>query len=169
MPKVALAIKAQLEGVTDLHTVSVDDFVYFFKIKCTSCHEEHPKEVGMSRDTKVESAGSRGLASFVWSCQFCNRESTANFETTNRSSKYQTRELTQDDRDFVPIAILDCRGLELLSFIPRGKWVCRGAESRTKFLDIDLFDEEGEEWSDYDEKAAAPVSITDFESTFLRA
>jgi hypothetical protein len=52
----------------------------------------------------------------------------------------------------------DCRGLEFVEFKPDGEWLATGLDSGTKFTAIDL--SEGE-WFDYDEKAAAEVSIKD--------
>ena len=67
-----------------------------FKIKCTSCREEHPNWVGIdatvrqpcsflpgndlltmadSQETR-DISGSRGEAHLVWRCQMCKREHT---------------------------------------------------------------------------------------------
>ncbi|GAB5587892.1 hypothetical protein Unana1_02792 [Umbelopsis nana] len=66
---------------------------------------------------------------------------------------------------FVKLAVLDCRGLEPVGFDPRAGWTAQGAESGTKFEDIDLT--EGD-WADYDEKAGEPVGISNIESEFRK-
>ena len=75
-----------------------------------------------------------------------------------------TKRYTAEDSEsgkFVPIIRLDCRGIEPVEFIPKDGWEAEGAESGTKFSDIDL--SEGD-YSEYDEKASASVGIYNFES-----
>ncbi|KAG1757667.1 hypothetical protein EDB19DRAFT_55041 [Suillus lakei] len=73
-----LEIRAELENVTDL-APSGDDFEYFFKVLCNSCHEEHTKYVTLNRSEKRDISGSRGSANFVWRCGDCKKESSASF------------------------------------------------------------------------------------------
>ncbi|RUS27451.1 hypothetical protein BC938DRAFT_483229 [Jimgerdemannia flammicorona] len=49
---------------------------------------------------------------------------------------------------------------------PQSGWMAKGAESGTRFDDIDL--SEGE-WVEYDEKSAVPVSISNIEAKFQKA
>lgn len=62
-----LQIKATLENVKDLRP-SGDDYTIFGKIKCTSCHEDHNKEVGITSNEENELTRSKGTANFVWTC-----------------------------------------------------------------------------------------------------
>ena len=97
-----------------------------------------------------------------------------------------------ENQKFAPLAVLECRGCEITQFDPKGVWSAKGAESNTKFEEIDLSLEESE-WNDYDEKvsyplarprklrtwidlsriytfqASAPVSIMEFETRIDRA
>ncbi|KAI1915506.1 hypothetical protein LOZ39_001118 [Ophidiomyces ophidiicola] len=77
------------------------------------------------------------------------RENSASFTTAPTA---YTESQTQQS-----IVHIDCRGLELTDFQPDGEWQAKGAESNTKFANIDLQDGE---WYDYDEKAGEEVSIT---------
>lgn len=91
------------------------------------------------------------------------RESSAKFDTSSPVKPY-----TSENGQLQPILVLECRGLELTGFDPRvcrldqsppsvlltsyhlqGIWKCEGAESGTKFDEVDLVDGE---WNDYDEK-----------------
>ncbi|KAI0320343.1 hypothetical protein OF83DRAFT_1281208 [Amylostereum chailletii] len=157
MVKLLLSIKAELENVTDLVPAS-DDFEYFFEVKCSSCNEKHPKFVSLNRLEEHEvSAGKGSSAHFVWRCGFCKRESTAKFDAASPPQPY-----TADaNGQFSPFLTLDCRGLEFVGFDPRGVWTCVGAESGTKFNEVEYDNSEG--WVDYDEKAAVPVGISDLE------
>lgn len=59
-------------------------------------------------------SGTRGTASFVWSCKECKRESSAKFDPT------PPKPYTADDSgQFAPLIVLDCRGLEFVGFDPR--------------------------------------------------
>ncbi|PAV22358.1 hypothetical protein PNOK_0231500 [Pyrrhoderma noxium] len=161
MVKLQLSIKAALENVTDL-VPAEDDFEFFFKVKCNSCHEEHPKEVSMNRVEERELTSGKGnTAHFVWRCSNCKRESSAKFDTVP-PKPYSA----EANGQLEPLVVLDCRGLEFVGFNPRGIWKCKGLESNTLFTDVDLT--EGE-WTDYDEKAAQPVSIMEIESEWARA
>jgi hypothetical protein len=69
----ALALKAELNGVTSLRPVDTEDapFYYTFKVQCTSCRETHPNWVSVSRFEQNEVSGSKGEANFVWKCKNC--------------------------------------------------------------------------------------------------
>jgi len=159
MVHLQLSIKAELENVTDL--VPTAGFDYFFQVKCNSCHEVHPNLVTVNREEEREMSGTRGSANFVWTCKVCKRESSAKFDPE------PARPYPADaNGQFAPLLTLDCRGLEFVGFDPRGIWQCAGAESGTKFTEVDL--SEGE-WTDYDEKAKQSVGIMEIESKWARA
>jgi len=128
------------------------------------CHEVHPKMISVNRQEEREVAGGKGsTASFVWRCGTCKRESSAKFHEKNSVPKPY-----KDDYNgqFSPLIEIECRGLEFVGFDPRGVWKCVGAESGTKFPEVDL--EEGE-WNDYDEKSTLPVGVSNIESEWSRA
>jgi len=131
-------------------------------VKCTSCHELHPKVVSLNR-TEVHpvSTGKDNTAHFVWRCGFCKRESSAKFEPSP-PQPYSA----DASRQFSPFVTIDCRGLEFTSFDPRGIWKCVGIEKETPFTEVEF--EDGE-WVDYDEKAKVPVGISNIESEWSRA
>ncbi|KAG5650658.1 hypothetical protein H0H81_011480 [Sphagnurus paluster] len=159
MVKLQLSIKAELENVTNLVPAS-DDFEYFFQVKCNSCHEVHPKHVSLNRKEEREVSGGKGnTAHFVWRCGVCKRESSAKFEPTKDQA------YAAENGQFAPLLVIECRGLEFVGFDPRGTWKCEGSNGAV-FSDVELT-EDG--WNDYDEKAALPVGITDFESEWSRA
>ncbi|KAK3707488.1 hypothetical protein LTR37_012130 [Vermiconidia calcicola] len=142
----ALAITAELNGVTDLQPEDAEatPFYYTFKVQCTSCREIHPNWVSVSRFEQNEQSGSRGEANFVWRCKNCKREHTANILEAPKPYAQQ------DPPKPMNIITIDCRGLEFVEFKADGDWKAVGAESGTKFSGIDLTDGE---WYDYDEKA----------------
>ncbi|GAB7361727.1 hypothetical protein MBLNU230_g1774t1 [Neophaeotheca triangularis] len=158
----ALALKAELEGVTDLQPEDTPEnpFYYTFKVQCTSCREVHPNWVSISRFEQNEQSGSRGEANFVWKCKNCKREHTANIID---APKVYPR---QDVPKQVKLLTMDCRGLEFVEFKPDGDWKATGVDSGTKFTGIDLT--EGD-WYDYDEKAGEEVSIKEMQWEIRRA
>ncbi|KAJ7293491.1 hypothetical protein C8J57DRAFT_1269168 [Mycena rebaudengoi] len=159
MVRLLLSIKAELENVTSLEPQ--EDFDFFFKVKCNSCHETHPKDVSLNRKEERELSGSKGnTANFVWRCGSCKRESSAKFDASYALQAYKA-----ENAQFAPLLQIECRGLEFVGFDPRGIWKCIGTKG-TVFPDVDL--EEGE-WNDYDEKAALPVGVSDFESRWTKA
>ncbi|KAJ7038291.1 hypothetical protein C8F04DRAFT_1090150 [Mycena alexandri] len=159
MVRLLLEIKAELENVTGLEPS--DDFDFFFKVQCNSCHETHPKPVSLNRQEAFDLPGSKGnTANFVWRCGECKRESSATFE-----KGYPLRPYIAENGQFGPLLIIECRGLEFIDFDPRGIWKCKGMKG-TVFSEVDL--EDGE-WTDYDEKAALPVGVSEFESRWAKA
>lgn len=55
--------------------------------------------------------------------------------------------------------MLSSRFMELTLLYPQKGWQCKGSESGTPFLDLDL----DEEWCDYDEDGNCPVGISELE------
>lgn len=149
-----LSGKATLDGITDVQPVNdpQDKFEYTFRIECTRCRNVHDKPVTINTYEKHEIGGLRGEALFVFRCKECKSELSANVAAT----KTTIAELDQWAR----LLEIDARGLEVVEFIPEGKFQAVGAELSTKFNEVDL--EEGE-WYDYDEKQGAEVSITEVE------
>ncbi|KAJ7103607.1 hypothetical protein B0H15DRAFT_812914 [Mycena belliarum] len=159
MVRLLLSIKAELENITDLEPAS-DDFDFFFKVKCNSCHEDHPKFVSLNRRESFDLPGSKGnTANFVWRCGYCKRESSAKFEES-----YPFKAYNAENGQFGPLLQIECRGLEFTDFDPRGTWKCKGLKG-TPF-EVEL---EDKEWNDYDEKAALPVGVSDFGSQWTKA
>ncbi|KAF2199414.1 DUF866-domain-containing protein [Delitschia confertaspora ATCC 74209] len=158
----ALALTAELNGVTDLrpNDTAESPFYYTFKVQCTSCRETHPNWVGVSRFDNQEVSGSRGEANFVWRCKNCKREHSANIKAAPTSYPSNSPPKTQNILEF------DCRGLEFVEFRAEGEWLATGTDSNTKFSEIDLT--EGE-WFDYDDKAGEEVSITNIKWEIRRA
>ncbi|KAH9004356.1 DUF866-domain-containing protein [Lactarius hatsudake] len=147
MVRLLLSIKADLENVTNLVPAS-DDYEYFFGVKCTSCHETHPKIVSLNRKEEHSvSTGKDNTAHFVWRCGFCRRESFAKFELSSPPQPYSA----DANGQFLP---------------PRGIWKCVGVDKETPFTEVKF--EDGE-WVDYDERAKVPVGISNFESEWSRA
>ncbi|PVF98322.1 DUF866-domain-containing protein [Serendipita vermifera] len=161
MVKLQLSIKVDLENVTDLAPPS-DDFDWNFKVKCTSCNEEHPRTVTVNKTEKSDQLLHKGAsANFVWKCTNCKRQHSADFLPDAKFTPYTA----DSNGQFAPILVIDCRGLEFTGFEPNGIWRCVGVESGTVFSEVDL----GEEWTDYDEKGGVPVSIMNIESKWTRA
>ncbi|KAF9270168.1 DUF866-domain-containing protein [Marasmius fiardii PR-910] len=155
-----LKIKAELDNIASLEPS--DGFDYFFKVKCTSCNEDHPKLVSLNRAEEFEVSGSKGnTAHFVWRCSLCKRESSAKFDLS------KTQPYTEEHSGkFAPFLKIECRGLEFTDFVPRGSWTCQGIKG-TVFKDVDLV--ENDMWAEYDEKAGVPVSVSEFSSGWSRA
>lgn len=161
MVKFYLKVQAELQNVTDVQPVDTPQspYEYIFKIQCTNCREVHPKPVNINRFEQHEITGSRGEASFVFRCKACKSEHSAQITRTKEKIT------AEKNREWVKILEIDARGIEFLEFTPEGRWECSGAETTSKFDEVDL---EDLEWHDYDEKAQDEVSIVDFESEISR-
>ncbi|KAK9358142.1 hypothetical protein V1504DRAFT_436062 [Lipomyces starkeyi] len=150
----ALALSAELTGVTDLQPVDSPDspYIYSFKVECTSCRETHPNFVDLTAYEMHDLSGSRGEANFVWRCRSCRRESSASFKA--KPVPYTI----EDSAKWKNVVEFEVRGLEFTEFKVEGPWTCKSEANGAIFEEVDL--SQGE-WFDYDEKAGEEVMITD--------
>ncbi|KAJ1657774.1 hypothetical protein IWQ61_002875 [Dispira simplex] len=160
MVKLQLSIKADLINVTDLAPLD-PDYDFHFKIKCNSCQEVSNNWISMNQLDTHPISGSRGEANLVMRCKFCKREGSASFEKGTLRA-YQAE---QSGR-FAPLIQMECRGLEPVECQLTDGWKVVGADSNTKFDEVDL--SEGV-WADYDEKAGNEVSVMDVEFQITKA
>ena len=159
MVKIALQIKAQMEGVTNLQ--ANNDKEWNFEVKCLSCGETHGTPVTFNRQESTSVKGSRGSASLVMKCKFCNRQNSIDVLEDTKAVGTYTYEQTGKFGVFV---VMDCRGMEPIDWLPGGDFECSGAETSSKF-DVEF---EEAEWTGYDEKSSQPVSITELEWNFTK-
>ncbi|KAJ3128728.1 hypothetical protein HK098_003720 [Nowakowskiella sp. JEL0407] len=71
----------------------------------------------------------------------------------------------ESSEQFAPWIILEVRGAEPVEYVLKDDLSVVGAESGTKFNEIDLT--EGE-WVEYDEEAKEPVGIMDIETKITK-
>ncbi|KDN40773.1 DUF866-domain-containing protein [Tilletiaria anomala UBC 951] len=169
MPWFALQVKAQFENVNNLRPVD-DSYRIFCKVKCTSCQEEHPNWVTITKNESADLSGSRGQANLVMRCQFCKKESSAKFdEPTAKNPTFRVYEVPDSSApDFQTLCQIEFRGLEPVLFQPDpdSYFACDSTSSKSKFTEVQF--EDGE-WMDYDEAGSTEVSIMDFETRWKRA
>ncbi|KAG5438549.1 hypothetical protein PCANB_002653 [Pneumocystis canis] len=150
MVVLGLFISGILNNVTSLAPSYPLSYYFIFRVQCTSCREIHPNLIRISLEETVEIPNSRGKASLVWKCRYCQRENSANIK--GEISEY-THEISPKESLVISF---ECRGCEFIEFFPDGEWSCKGSESNTLFHEINL--SQGE-WYDYDEKSQTEVSI----------
>ncbi|KAK7084818.1 hypothetical protein SK128_003810 [Halocaridina rubra] len=153
MPIYRIAIRAQLENVTNLEATG-DDFQYCLRIKCNGCNEEADKWQFISADEQIKMPGSQGSTNFLIKCKICRK--TNSVDVLLKEKKSYT---TTDVPNFKDIIAFECRGITITSFKFGEGWQCRGTESSTLFTDLSL----EEDWYDYDEEANCSVGISEIE------
>lgn len=153
MPVYKVAIKAQFENVTDLEAPG-EDFQYCIKTQCNTCNEVSEKWQYVSWDEQVEMPGSRGTCNMLYKCKLCNRVNT--MDVLVQKKKLYTAD---DVPKMKEVIAFECRGMSVVNFKFGKGWQCKGSESGTPFLDLDL----DEEWCDYDEDGNCPVGISELE------
>lgn len=153
----ALEFNGDLAGVKDLGFIdsAAEPFFFTFKVACGACHEEHPNEIAFNAHEKKPLANSRGEANFAMKCKMCGKEGNVNVvEAPEKFGVFDAEK--NDSKHPAKLVSFDCRGIDLVEFVPKGEFFATGEESNTKFtLEFD----DGE-WYDYDEKANQEVSIT---------
>ncbi|CAF3638579.1 unnamed protein product [Adineta steineri] len=164
MVKIALQFKATLDNVTDFHIASLDDFIWYLKLECSKCHTQSDNYHDMTLKESSNLVGSRGEANFIMKCKFCSSEGNINIEPVKPAMNYTSDD--SDNHSFKTLVIFDCRGIEPTDWQPGDGWTCQGAESSTKFNQIDL--SENKEWMDYDEKTKQAVAVNEVEFKFIK-
>lgn len=166
MVKLSVRMKAELDNLTDLQVDDPMNYQYFFKVKCSSCHEVHHNWMAICRSEEYPLSGSKGSANLVWKCQLCKREASASFtDETPKAMPVYTKAASQQHK-WERLCTVECRGCEFVEYDLRGEWNCKGAESQTEFKGIEFDDGE---WHDYDEKSGVPVSVTGVQTEIVRA
>lgn len=145
MVKYFLLAKGELQGITQIEPGP--QFEYMFRIQCTNCRTNHPKNIGINTSDLYEL--NKAKVSFIFRCKECKTESNATIE--------RTKEKWSSSNEWSKIILIDARGMEFTKFVPEGKFIGKGSKST---FDIDL--EEGE-FYDYDEHVGEEVSVTDVE------
>ncbi|KAK2945873.1 putative Eukaryotic protein of unknown function (DUF866) [Blattamonas nauphoetae] len=159
MGKYSISLKANISGVTNLHPEDGDHYYYMIRLQCTHCREIHPNWIGVAKSDEFDVPGSRGSANLLFKCKNCRRDCNIVLETDFQPYLLEHSETKR------PIVTMECRGCEPVEFRPDGNWACDGAETRSKFNEMDITDE----WYEYDEETKEEVSITDISWTIDRA
>ncbi|KAF5827838.1 hypothetical protein DUNSADRAFT_18628 [Dunaliella salina] len=124
------------------------------------------KGVHVSALEQHELPGSKGTANFILKFDKGSKSTASISIVDSKDLKGVLRGLTAEDADagkFVPVAALECRGLEPIGYTPESDWMVEAANSQTKWDDVDL--SEGE-WTEYDEKAGEGVGVYKIRSDF---
>ncbi|KXJ18977.1 UPF0587 protein [Exaiptasia diaphana] len=148
MVRISLQFKANLENITNIRPEG-DDFRWYLKVKCLNCGEETKQWVY--------------LCAMNITVQYLIEFPSFTVDIVKDSAKEYTAD---DSNQFKTMVTFDCRGVEPTAFSPRTGFVAEGAETTSKFTDINLSDLD---WSDYDEKAEASVGIYEVTSQFIKA
>lgn len=70
-----------------------------------------------------------------------------------------------DSGNFKTFVSFDCRGIEPIDFDPRSGYIVKCVENGRTFEDVEI--EDGD-WTEYDDKNKASVSIAEFKSQFVK-
>jgi hypothetical protein len=103
------------------------------QVKCTSCHEVHPKLITINQtvhmihyhsnahipllslqEEHTVSGGKDSKANFVWKCGNCKRESSASIV-----GDFQA--YAAENGQPAPLLTVECRGLEFVGFDPKAR------------------------------------------------
>ncbi|XP_075228785.1 CXXC motif containing zinc binding protein isoform X2 [Lycorma delicatula] len=145
----SLNVNCNFEGIKLLY-VDASEYEWCLKVKCSGCGEESPNWHTFTANDHCPLKGGRGSANFLY--KYIIEDSLKKIE------------LIEGDR-FLPLVRFDCRGLEPVSFQPKGSWTAISENSEAVFTDIDLSEND---WVDYDTNAQETVGIYDFKSKFER-
>ena len=159
MVKLDLQVRARLENLSEISLQPDDD--WFFKTKCANCHEEHPNNIHFKLVDLLELPGSKGLATYIQKCKFCER--TGNIEY----QKDTWRPYTSEAEEWQTIATFDCRGVEFAEFYQGNQWCAQASKSDSQWgsrLGRDPIEFDGSDWAGYDEEADDSVGIYEFKA-----
>nr|CAH7729501.1 unnamed protein product [Callosobruchus chinensis] len=157
MVKIALQIKATLEGVGELKT-NHPNHNFLLKLECTGCGETSGKLHDVCESEKYPGKTGRSESNYIAKCKLCGRENNIDIIPGSNAS------YSNDDQGkFKSIVTFDCRGIKPVEFAPGEGWIVI-AESGQVFENVNLTEKE---WVEYDTKNQQSISIFDFESSFV--
>ncbi|CEP03842.1 hypothetical protein PBRA_003449 [Plasmodiophora brassicae] len=157
--KVDLQVRMELDGI---RAVLFDRRAgWAFAARCANCGEAFPQNIHLDPSESVPVPGSRGDAHVVIKCKMCERTGNVKILSSADTVEYADDSAGQ----FVSIGTFEGRGVDLVSWTPDADAVSASGLSSTAFDSISLDDD----WFDYDEKQACPVSITEFQQRFVDA
>ncbi|XP_007910416.2 CXXC motif containing zinc binding protein isoform X1 [Callorhinchus milii] len=159
MVKFGLQVKATLENISKLRPDG-EDFRWYLKLKCANCREASDKWQYISLMESVPLKGGRSSASMVQKCKLCSRENSIDI-LRDTIKPYNT----EDSERFKTVVHFECRGLEPVDFQPQGGFVAEGAESGTRFSEINLLEKD---WTEYDEKIQKSVGVYEVTHQFVK-
>ncbi|ANQ10058.1 Uncharacterized protein PCOAH_00040760 [Plasmodium coatneyi] len=152
MKNTVLRIKAELENVKKLYCD--DDFLWVFNIKDST--SSLTRENIEFRNTDVlEIPNSRGTANFLLKWTEYPKYSTINFVKTKNGCCYDSGA----DNDWRDFATFECRGIELVDFLPHGNFIVEDIKGKI-YYDVNLSDGN---WCDYNQDHEMCVGIYNLE------
>jgi hypothetical protein len=170
MPSLKLQFKCELDGVCDV-TLGKSNDLYVLKTQCPGCQTQNDN-VHLLRAEQVEVPNSRGYANLVIKCKFCAKVGTMLLD----EEKSQPLVSEEQGGEFITFAAVEVRNVDIVQWqlTPGALFSCisggDGSGKKQTFDGIDLSPGgEGQgDWYDFDERAQAPVSITEVETRITR-
>jgi hypothetical protein len=151
MPVFSLFLSARTENVEAIHIPK--NTIWLARIKCTSCNQNFPKEVGITLEEQVEMDKQHGSANFGAKCKNCDRKG---YIAILNTSKYEARP-DEDGLVKEALANFECRGLEILEVVMGEYFNVSVKGSNTVFDNADFTDL----WCEYDENISAVAQVED--------
>jgi hypothetical protein len=149
MPVFNLVFFARTENVEWVEVPN--DHIWLMAIKCASCNENFPKEVGISRTNEVEMDKQHGVANFSAKCKNCERKG---YITILPNSSYKAM-VNEDNMIKESVASFECRGLEIMNVILEDQFSVKIKDSPTVCHKADFTDL----WAEYDEVISGLATI----------
>ena len=161
MVLLVLYVKAELENIGSI--TFPGNIQYCFDVKDAQSDEEK-KGVYLCADEIAEIDGSKGDANFVMRFPDCKKQCTVTFTDV----KGVTRDTitAEDSGNFVPIRAFDCRGLEIVNWVPTEGLIVKSTEGTT-LENVNLGDDP-DGWFEYCEKQGESVGITELTFEFRK-
>lgn len=128
------------ENVKEIR-VHREEFIWYFKIKCSECKTEQPSEIYFKSNDEMEKDNGPGTANFLMKCKNCKKAMSLDF--LNKSPL----NIDCESEKAGLFASFDCRGCEITKWIPKEGIELIAAETDTIFTDVDITDV----WMGYDE------------------
>ncbi|GAW82064.1 hypothetical protein, conserved [Plasmodium gonderi] len=152
MKNTVLRIKADLENVKKLYCDN--DFLWAFNIK-DSTSSLTRENIQFRKTDILEIPNSRGTANFMVKWTEYPKYSTINFVNTKNSCSYDSTA----DNDWQDFAAFECRGIELVEFLPHGNFIVEDTKGKI-YYDVNLSDLN---WCDYNQDHEMCVGIYNVE------
>ncbi len=157
MPTFTIYCKAELEGIQEI-VADLRNTSWCVDVVSSVDDSDKRERVTIDPRDEIELTGSRGTANFVVKFNGSVKQATANVKVGGCLEKGggKARITAAQSDEWVPLVEFECRGLNITEWHPTNEFTVISSAG-TSFTEADF--SEGD-WSEYDEEAQEPLSVT---------
>lgn len=127
MPLFELTLRVISENVFQIK-INPEEYQWEFKVQCSKCFIEINNTISFSKGDEIENENGHSHINFQMKCKECKSLFTID---VHKSSKFHLE--VPNGNDSGVFAVFECRGVNLLNFIPNSDLIIEAVDSGSEF------------------------------------